>query len=234
MLYEGRSQWERAETLSRIRPAGVVVRTVSRPTMIPDDTLVADSLRGDEYAFRVLVDRHRARLHSVACGILQDADAASDAVQDTFLKAYGALAEYRGRGIFGAWVRRILVNQCLSVLRQRHHYLSLDELDRETVSHERTPEERAVAQTEAEALRAAMARLPAHHRTALVLRVVEGLSYREIAALLSVPESTVETWIHRGRLRMRAMLRPDPHPLPREGRLPDTLPARMLSEGMQP
>ncbi|MFN3650845.1 MAG: RNA polymerase sigma factor [Armatimonadota bacterium] len=176
--------------------------------MPTDDALVSECLRGDEDAFRQLVERYRARLHAVASGILQDGDQASDAVQDAFLKAYGALSEYRGRGMFGAWIRRILVNQCLSLLRQRHSYLSLDELDRETASADRSPEELTMAGTEVERIRRAMGRLPAHHRTALVLRVVEGLSYREIAQLLSVPESTIETWIHRGRLRMRSLLAP--------------------------
>lgn len=173
-----------------------------------EDVLVSQCLRGDEEAFRTLVEHYRPRLHVLASGILQDSDLAADAVQDAFLKAYGALAEYRGRGMFGAWMRRILVNHCLSLLRQRHNYLSLEDLDREVVSTDRSPEEHAVAGTEVERIRRAMARLPAHHRTALVLRVVESLSYREIAQLLCVPESTVETWIHRGRLRMRALLAP--------------------------
>src|SRR4051794_39624214 len=171
-----------------------------------DDALVAECLRGDEDAFRLLVDRYRSRLHTVACGILQDADQASDAVQEAFLKAYGALGEYRGRGGFAAWLRRILVNQCLSHLRQRHRYLSLEDLDREVVSQERSPEEQTVAESEADRIHGAISALPAHYRAALVLRVVEGLSYREVAQLLGQPESTIETWIHRGRLRMRALL----------------------------
>lgn len=181
--------------------------------MLNDDALVSECLQGDEHAFRLLVERHRGRLYALASGILQDSDLASDAVQDAFLKAYGALTEYRGRGLFGAWIRKILVNQCLSLLRQRHSYLSLEELDGEMVSPERSPEEHAVAESEADAIRRAIGRLPAHYRAALVLRVVEGLSYREIAQLLGVPDSTIETWIHRGRLRMRAMLRP-PAPAP--------------------
>jgi RNA polymerase sigma-70 factor (ECF subfamily) len=173
-----------------------------------DDVLVTECLRGDEDAFRLLVDRYRSRLHALACGILQDSEQAADAVQEAFLKAYASLAEYRGRGGFGAWIRKILVNHCLSLLRQRHRYLSLEDLDRELPSHERGPEEQTLAETEADAIRLAMGRLPAHYRAALVLRVVEGLSYRDVAQLLAVPESTVETWIHRGRLRMRALLGP--------------------------
>ena len=210
--------------------------------MTNDDALVAECLRGDEKAFRLLVDRYRPRLHALACGILQDSDQAADAVQDAFLKAYSSLAEYRGRGGFGAWVRKILVNHCLSMLRQRHHCLSLEELEGELVSRERSPEEQALAQNETEAVRRAMGRLPAHYRAALVLRVVEGLSYREIAGLLAVPESTVETWIHRGRLRMRALLRPQPEMRAdtagvegsRSARPASACPAPLLREGLQP
>lgn len=181
-----------------------------------DDALVTECLRGDQDAFRLLVDRYRTRLYALACGILQDSDQAGDAVQEAFLKAYSSLAEYRGRGGFAPWIRRILVNHCLSLLRQRHRYLSLEDLDRELPSHERSPEEQTMDQNEADAIRRAMGRLPAHYRSALVLRVVEGLSYREVAQLLGVPESTIETWIHRGRLRMRALLGQSPAGRPGE------------------
>lgn len=173
-----------------------------------DDLLVSECLRGDEEAFRLLVERYRPRLHALAHGILQDADQAADAVQDAFLKAYESLAEYRQRGGFSAWIRRILVNHCLSLLRQRHNYLSLEDLEGDLIARERGPEEQVVSDNEVDAIRRAMARLPAHYRTALVLRTIEDLSYREIAQLLAVPESTVETWIHRGRSRLRTILLP--------------------------
>jgi len=172
---------------------------------LSDDILVRDSLDGSSEAFRLLVERHRARLFSIACGMLSSEDQAADAVQDAFLKAYRALGRYRG-GAFGAWLRRILVNECLSVLRERHAYLSLDELDCDFPAASRSPEAECLANAEIDAIRAAMRSLPAHYRSALVLRVMEGLSYREISQLLEVPVSTVETWIHRGRLRMKAML----------------------------
>jgi RNA polymerase sigma-70 factor (ECF subfamily) len=198
--------------------------------MMTDDALVAEVLHGDERAFRDLVERHRSRLHTLASGILHDDDLASDAVQDAFLKAYGALSEYRGRGVFTAWIRRILVNHCLSLLRQRHRYLSLDDLDREVVDNERTPEEQTMAQNETERIRRAMGRLPAHYRAALVLRAVEGLSYREIAQLLAAPESTIETWIHRGRLRMRTLLGSDGGSKPRGARLASASAASALGK----
>jgi RNA polymerase sigma-70 factor (ECF subfamily) len=201
--------------------------------MINDDVLVTDTLKGDEDAFRLLVERYRSRLFALACGMLRDSDQAADAVQDTFLKAYDGLAEYRGRGMFAAWIRRILVNHCLSLLRQRHRYLSLEDLDHDMASDDRGPEEQAVAETEADAIRKAMSRLPAHYRSALVLRVVEDLSYREIAQLLAVPESTVETWIHRGRLRMRQMLLSQPEAVPpKKRRLALSLPGRGKRGGL--
>ncbi len=205
---------------------------------LDDEALVVECLRGEEDAFRVLVDRYRSRLHPLAAGILHDSDLAADAVQDAFLKAYSSLSEYRGRGQFGAWLRRILVNHCLSILRQRHAYLSLEDLDQELICRERTPEDHVMAGSEADGIRQAMGRLPAHYRAALVLRAVEGLSYREISGLLGVPESTVETWIHRGRMRMRQLLKPELETAPARGmrgaakRLAQAIPA-LLGGGMR-
>ena len=173
--------------------------------LLSDDTLARDALEGGSEAFRLLVERHQGRLYAIASGMLQSDDQAADAVQETFLKAYRALGQYRG-GAFGAWLRRILVNECLSVLRSRQPYLSLDELTADLPSGERTPEEECIARADVQAVRAALRRLPAHYRSALVLRLLEGLSYREIARLLAVPVSTVETWIHRGRLRLQTLL----------------------------
>jgi RNA polymerase sigma-70 factor, ECF subfamily len=177
--------------------------------MLSDDILVRETLDGDSEAFRILVDRYRDRLYAVARGILRSDDQAADAVQEAFLKAYRSLGEYRGQA-FAAWLRRILVNQCLSVLRKRQPYLSLEELDYDLPAEERSPEAACVAREEVSAIRAAMARLPTHYRAALVLRVLEGLNYREIARLLEVPVTTVETWIHRGRLRMKVLLQEPP------------------------
>jgi len=172
---------------------------------LSDDILVRDTLDGSGEAFRLLVERHRGRLYAIACGMLSSEDQAADAVQEAFLKAYKGLGHYRG-GAFGAWLRRILVNECLSQLRERHTYLSLDELEGDLPGASRSPEAECLAQAEVATIRAAMRALPAHYRAALVLRVMEGLSYREIAQLLDVPISTVETWIHRGRLRMKTLL----------------------------
>jgi RNA polymerase sigma-70 factor, ECF subfamily len=176
--------------------------------MLSDDTLVRETLDGSSEAFRLLVDRYRGRLYAIAGGMLRRDEEAADVVQEAFLKAYRSLGRYRG-GAFAAWLRRILVNECLTVMRERHPYLSLEELDQELPAGSRSPEAECLAHAEAGAIRAAMRTLPAHYRSALVLRVLEGLSYREIAQMLEVPVSTVETWIHRGRQRMKQLLGDD-------------------------
>src|SRR5215471_6318208 len=98
--------------------------------MLSDDTLVRETLDGSSEAFRLVVDRYRGRLYAIASGMLRRDEEAADAVQEAFLKAYRSLGHYRG-GAFAAWLRRILVNECLTVLRERHPYLSLEELDQE-------------------------------------------------------------------------------------------------------
>ena len=71
-----------------------------RRMSLSDDILVRDTLDGSSEAFRLLVERYRARLFSIACGMLSSEDQAADAVQEAFLKAYRAMGNYRG-GAFG-------------------------------------------------------------------------------------------------------------------------------------
>lgn len=175
---------------------------------LDDEVLVRNVLDGDQRSFRLLVERHRPRLLRVAGALLHDADLAGDAVQEGFIKAYAALAEYRGSGRFGGWLRKIVVNECLAMIRQRRPSVALDEAALELPSQDPGPEAAFLAGTEVAGLRKALAELPAPWSAALSLRCVEGLSYREISGLLGVPESTIETWIHRGRTRLRTLYQP--------------------------
>src|SRR4051794_31774975 len=115
--------------------------------VLSDDILVSDALEGSREAFRLLVTRHRARLYAIARGMLQNEDQAADAVQEAFLKAYRSLGQYRG-GAFPTWLRRILVNQCLTLLRERQPYLSLEQLDPDQPSRDRSPEDECLARAE--------------------------------------------------------------------------------------
>ncbi len=185
------------------------------PTETPaDGDLVARAKGGDLEAFEALVRRHRDGAWRVARQIVRNRDDALDVAQEAFIRAYRALPGFKERASFRTWLYRIVVNLSLDHLgRQRGGEIDLgpERLERVSVDRaDREPSEdpsRAMERDEARArVHAALARLPEHHRTVLVLRELEGLSYEEIARTVGCSLGTVMSRLHYGRRSLRAAL----------------------------
>lgn len=182
-------------------------------TMAPmDEKLVARTLAGDRNAFRTSVDRHYVMVLRLCRSILRHSEDAEDAAQEIFVRAYQALAQFQGRGAFAAWLRRLTVNHCFNraqcaATRVSRQSFSLD-LMAETLSSgsEDDPEECVLRAEERGRIQAELQFLPTVQRTALALRLLEGLSYEEIAEVMGVPVNSVRSWLHRGRTRLRETL----------------------------
>lgn len=182
-------------------------------TLAPtDEKLVARALAGDRNAFRSLVERHYSAVLRLCRSILRHPEDAEDATQEVFVRAFQALEQFQGRGAFGAWLRRLTVNHCLNrtqsvSTRTARQSLSID-LMAETLAtgREDDPEECVLRAEEHKRIRAELQFLPPAQRAALGLRLLEGLSYEEIAELLGVPVNSVRSWLHRGRARLREAL----------------------------
>lgn len=178
--------------------------------MLPDSQLVRQVLTGDAEAFALLVDRHHARCLRAATHLLGDADDAEDAVQDAFVRAYRHLASYREQDRFGAWLLRIVVNQCRTRAARQSRYTRLDDhdgaldtaLDRDLALGD--------AGTDASDRRAelahALAQLGPEQREAIVLRFAEELSYDEMATLTGVGVSALKMRVQRACTRLRTLL----------------------------
>ena len=179
-----------------------------------DEKLVARTLAGDRNAFRTLVERHYRVVLWQCRGVLRRPEDAEDATQEVFLRAYNALGQYSGRGAFGGWLRRLTVNHCLNraqsaEARNTSRAVSLDGLPDTfpTLSREGEPEAEILKFERHSQIAEALEQLPAQQRTALALRLLEGLTYDEIAAEMGVPVNSVRSWIHRGRERLRETLK---------------------------
>lgn len=180
--------------------------------------LVERSQQGDHEAFRALVERYEARIYTLACTIVGDRELARDAAQEAFLKAYQALAGFRAKSTFYTWLYRISLNICLDVARKAHRSEKADSLDRLTRSSEIVPEtlfdtgRRPDDEVEREELRqsiqSVLNTLSPEHRTAIVLKDVEGLSQEEIAETVGCSLGTVKSRLSRARAEMRDALRP--------------------------
>jgi RNA polymerase sigma-70 factor, ECF subfamily len=169
-----------------------------------DAEIIRRVLAGDVEQFGLLVDRYYPRYARIALHITGDREDAEDALQDTFLRAFRALSTYEERERFGAWLLRILVNQCRTHLARRRRSVPLqpDWVNWE-VAEGTTPAEQIDTAFDIErALRA----LPEPQREALVLKYADDLSYEEMARITGVAVSALKMRVKRGAARLRELL----------------------------
>src|SRR5689334_20030327 len=172
-----------------------------------DAALVRRVTDGDVAAFEELVDRHRPVVVRVAAGIV-GAEEAEDVSQDAFLRAFHRLARFRGDAPFRSWLLRITHNAALDHLaRRRPEPVDPQEFDASEPSGSRPPAERLELRERIERLERKLHGLSAQHRTVLVLRDAEGMSYEEIADITDSPLGTVKGRLHRARREFVEMLR---------------------------
>lgn len=163
-----------------------------------DAALVNRSLAGDATAFETLVTRHQRALYTVACRMLGNPEDAADALQGALIKAYQHRARFDPRHRFFSWIYRIVVNECLNMLRARRPE---DELN-PALAAVGTPYDTAAASERATQVQQALMQLTTDARTVIVLRHFGDLSYDEIAETLGVPSKTVKSRLHSARQKL--------------------------------
>lgn len=184
--------------------------------------LVERTVAGDQRAFELLVIKYQRRIQRLIGRMVRDVDLVEDIAQETFIRAYRALHQFRGDAQFYTWLYRIAVNTAKKALvdLKRNPVLSenalreRDDEDNETFSigndltSDETPETLYAAKEIAETVSAAMEALPQELRQALTLREIDGLSYEEIAEVMSCPIGTVRSRIFRAREAVSGRIRP--------------------------
>ena len=192
----------------------------------PEDTdqqLVARTVAGDQRAYELLVIKYQRRIQRLIGRMVRDVDLVEDIAQETFIRAYRALHQFRGDAQFYTWLYRIAVNTAKKALMglKRNPVVTesalrnaSDDDDDETyrlqneLTTEETPETVLAAKEIASAVNAAMDALSEDLRQAVTLREIEGLSYEEIAEMMSCPIGTVRSRIFRAREAISARVRP--------------------------
>jgi RNA polymerase sigma-70 factor (ECF subfamily) len=164
--------------------------------------------KGDPSAFEALVRKYQDRVYNLCRYMLRDPQNAQDAAQDIFLKAYGALKDFRPGASLYTWLYRIAVNTCLDYTRKsRREVIRSESLSEEHISDAPSPEQRYTSKEITEAVQLALQRLPEKLRAAIVLREIEELSYEEIAEVLRTSVGTVKSRISRAREQLRHLLK---------------------------
>lgn len=165
--------------------------------------LVQACLSGDAGAFASLVDSYQGQVYNVALQITGSRDDAMDVTQSAFVKAYEKLASFDLDRRFFSWLYRIAVNEALNLRRRRGRESSLPS---DLVELASDPEADVSRAETARLLHLALRELTPRHRAVVVLKHLQGLSYREIADILGVPEKTVKSRLFSARQRLRAIL----------------------------
>jgi RNA polymerase sigma-70 factor (ECF subfamily) len=153
--------------------------------------------RGEREAFRVLFETYKDKIYSIALRFSGDQALAMDIAQDTFLKLYSSIADFRGDSQFSTWVYRLVVNSCLDHKRRSWRMIPIAD---ELLAVMRAPGDalNAVIRTQmSERVQRAVEKLPEEQRIVVVLRYTEGLAYEQIAEVIGCSMGTVASRLNR-------------------------------------
>jgi RNA polymerase sigma-70 factor (ECF subfamily) len=178
-----------------------------------DDRELVDAVRnGDREAFRTLFERYNRRAYALALGVVRQADDALDVVQDAFIKAHKHLDKFEGTSSFYTWLYRIVMNLAIDHLRKHKRVTELrdgDELSDDVLLPQLlggNPGRALMDKEIRERIDHALAELSDNHRSVLVMRELEGLSYEEMAKVMGCSKGTIMSRLFHARKNMQRML----------------------------
>jgi len=187
------------------------------PSDFVDQELVIRVQRGDKAAYDQLVLKYQQRIIQLVNRYVKDPSEAQDVAQETFIKAYRALNNFRGDSAFFTWLYRIAINTAknyLSLRARRFSDYEIDVQEAEQVENApelqgiETPEQLLLNQEILQAIKSAVDKLPEDMRVAITLREFEGMSYEDIALTMDCPVGTVRSRLFRAREAIDKKLKP--------------------------
>lgn len=174
---------------------------------------------GDATAYRGLVEKYQGRVYAMVYGMVRNREDARDITQEAFVKAYGSLESFRLESSFYTWLYRIAMNLAIDFIRkkQRQGTTSFEESiatrDEDggiaEVHHEDDPRRLLERKRLYERIMDAMEQLPTDQKQAILLRELEGLSYKEISEIMDIPEGTVMSRLFYARKKLQKILAGD-------------------------
>jgi len=179
---------------------------------VGDAELVERSLDGDDGAFRVLVERYESVVASTVIGMLGPGDEADDVGQETFIRLYRSLKDFRGDAALKTYLNRIAINLSLNALKRRRNlmkrFVSRDRVDVRLPEPALNGVDSAETRETEEAVHCAIRQLSPKHRAVIVLRMIDGYSTKQAAEILGVPPGTVLSRLARAVAALKPLLLP--------------------------
>ncbi len=144
-------------------------------------------------------------MYCIACRYIKDPDDAEDVLQESFIKAFQKIDQFKGEVTFGSWLKRIVINKCLDFIKARkQHFIELQESSMHIVEDDDWSVEEGVSMKE---IKKAMAQLSEKYRLVVQLFLLEGYDHGEIAQILELTETSCRTRLLRGKGYLRELLK---------------------------
>lgn len=169
------------------------------------DELIVRCRGGDRQAYYQLYRLYSRAMYNVGYRIVNNADEAQDVLQDAFISAFNSLDSYRGESAFGAWLKRIVVNKAINLVRRRR-FERLPDHENFDVKEELAVDELEGYPFEVERVRKAIEQLPDGYRVVLSLYLLEGYDHGEIGEILGITESTSKSQFNRSKKKLKEIL----------------------------
>lgn len=191
--------------------------TTSRAASREEDTEMVLAVRdGDQLAYRSLVEKYQERIYHMVYGMVRNREDARDVTQEAFVKAYKSLDKFRLESSFYTWIYRIAMNRSIDYLRKRKRS-GESEFDEQIATrdaqggideahHQDSPARTLQRKRLYARIMDAMQELPEDQRQVVLLRELEGMSYREIAEAMEIPEGTVMSRLYYARKKLQKLL----------------------------
>ena len=168
--------------------------------------LIKASIKGDQSALMQIYDMYCQAMYTIACRYLKNEEDAKDVMQEGFLKAFLNLKNYKETATFGAWLKRIIINQCIDRLKKKQFEAeSLEAENMQVVDDNDWQFEASI--TKADIIKE-INLLPEKYKLVIMLYLIEGYDHQEIAQILNIEIKTSRTQLRRAKLQLQDRLKP--------------------------
>ena len=171
------------------------------------DELVERCKRGDPQSFQQLYRQYSKAMYNTSLRIVNNSADAEDVLQESFLDAFRSLHDFHYRSTFGAWLKKIVINKSINILRKRRNdFVDMESTELQAVTDEE-PEKEEDMQYKVEEVKRMITRLPDGYRTVLSLYLLEGYDHEEISQILNISHNTVRTQYVRAKQKLLTIIK---------------------------
>ena len=170
-----------------------------------DNTLIELCKKGNQNAQLQVYDAYSAAMFTIACRYLKNEEDAKDTMQEGFLKVFTHIENYKPEATFGAWLKRIVINQCLDVLKKKHlDFVTIEVSELRIIEEDNWDFDSIISKND---ILRAIEQLNEKHKIVIQLYLIEGYDHQEISEILEIPIKTSRTHLRRGKQKLRDLLK---------------------------